>query len=184
MSGYTIALPELDRVNAALARAPEVVDAELRVFFAWSLPHLTAEVQDRTPTDLNNLRASIIGQVQANPTGLLGVVGTPLDYAPPVEFGSKPHPVSKAGIEALARWAERKLPLGQTVSVKTGRPLKVKGIGAAALAAAYAIAGKIRQHGSVGAFMFRDAWAANELRVIDGFRATLARIAARIGGGS
>lgn len=182
--GYLIALPDVDRVNAALARAPEVVDAELRGFFAWALPHLTAEVQDRTPTDLNNLRASVIGQTLATPSGLLGVVGTPLAYAPPVEFGSKPHPVSEAGIQALARWAERKLPLGQTVSIKTGRPLKVKGIGEAALAAAYAIAWKIRHHGSQGAFMFRDAWSANEARVIEGFRATVARIAARIGGGS
>lgn len=182
--GYTFQLRGLDVVAAALAQSPEVVREELNRFFAWALPHLTSEVQDRAPTADGNLRRSIIGRSEATASGMLGVVGTSLDYAPAVELGTKPHPVSETGILALAEWAMKKLPLGQAVSFKTGRPLKSKGVEEMALSAAHAIAWKIRHHGSKGVFMFRDAFNANRLQVEQKFEQTVARIVQRIGGGA
>jgi len=182
--GYRFQLRGLDVVTAALAQAPEVVREELNRFFAWALPHLTSEVQDRAPTADGHLRRSIIGRSEVTTNGMLGVVGTALDYAPAVELGTKPHPVSETGILALAEWAMKKLPLGQAVSLKTGRPLKNKGVEEMALSAAHAIAWKIRRHGSKGAFMFRDAFNANRLQVEQKFDQTVGRIVQRIGGGA
>lgn len=179
---YRFDLPRLDVVTAALAQAPEIVRDELNRFFAWALPHLTSEIADRTPASEGHLRRSIIGRTEVTPNGMLGIIGTPLDYAPAVELGTKPHPVSEAGILAIAEWAKRKLPLGQAVSLKTGRPLKAKGVEEAALSAAHAIAWKIRHRGTQGAFMFRDAFTANRATVIAKFEATVDRIVARIGG--
>ncbi len=181
---YRITLPGFDKVVAALAQAPEIVTEELNRFFAWTLPYLQGEVQDRTPAAEGNLRQSIIGRSEVSASGIVGVVGTALDYAPAVELGSKPHPVSEEGILALAEWAKRKLPLGQAVSLKTGRPLKNPGLEAAALSAAHAIAWKIRHHGSQGAFMFRDAFLANRTIVENRFRQTAQRIVERIGNGA
>ncbi|RIX47485.1 MAG: hypothetical protein D3M94_07370 [Rhodocyclales bacterium GT-UBC] len=178
---YTFAFRRLDVISAALAKAPEMVNEELSRFFAWVLPHLTSEVVDRMPTAEGHLRRSVIGRTEVSPTGMLGIIGTPLDYALPVELGTKPHAVSESGILALAEWAKRKLPLGQAVSLKTGRPLKTPGIDEAALSAAHAIAWKIRHRGTQGAFMFRDAFIANRAMVLQQFDQTVDRIVKRLG---
>lgn len=177
-----ISLDGLDQVERAMAVAPDIAREELLRFFGWALPHLTAEVQDRTPVNEGHLRNSIIGRTQATASGMLGMVGTALDYAVPVELGTKPHPVSAEGILAIAAWAQNKLPLGQAVSLKTGRRLKDRGVEEAALAAAHRIAWKIKHSGSKGHYMFRDAWAANEGQVRYQWRQTLARLAQRLGG--
>lgn len=175
-------LKGLDRINEALLQAPAMVREETGRFFAWALPHLTAEVQDRTPTGEGHLRRSIIGQTEVSAAGMLGVVGTPLDYAAPVELGSKPHPVSDAGIMAIAAWVMHKIPLGQSVSLKTGRPLKNRGAEEAALGIAHAIAWKIRRFGSEGHFMFAKALEANESALMRRWEETVERIASRLGG--
>lgn len=179
---YAFALPRLGEVTRALSLAPQVVMDELDRFFAIVLPHMTSEIVDRTPASQGHLRQSIIGNAAVNESGFLGVIGTPLNYAPPVELGSRPHPVSEEGILQIAEWAKRTLPLGQAVSLKTGRPLKTKGIDEAALSAAHAIAWKIRLKGSKGAFMFRDAFIKNRGLVIYQFEQTVDRIVKRIGG--
>lgn len=178
---YRIGFPNLAELIAAFDRAPQVVAEEMGSFFARVLPHLEAEVIDRTPAAEGNLRNSILSRREISPTTMLGVVGTAIGYAPAVEHGTKPHPVSEAGILRLAEWAKRKLPLGQAVSVKTGRPLKVKGFDEAALSAAHAIAWKIRRRGTLGAFMFRDAFSANRGRVEGEYMTAWRRIIDRIG---
>ncbi|HMX15548.1 MAG TPA: hypothetical protein PKD29_01780 [Rhodocyclaceae bacterium] len=179
-----IRLAGLDVVERAMAQAPEIAREEMVRFFAWALPHLAAEVQDRTPTGEGHLRRSIIGRTEVTPTGMVGVVGTPLPYALPVELGTKPHPVSPEGILAIAAWAAHKLPLGQAVSIKSGRPLKSKGVEEAALAVAHRIAWKIRRRGSKGHFMFRDALAAGRGQVLARWRGTVQRIVQRMAGGA
>lgn len=181
---YHVELVGLDRLAASIGRGPEVVQEEMVRFFAWALPHLTSEVQDRTPATEGHLRNSIIGRSEVSPARILGVVGTSLDYAPAVELGTRPHPVSMAGMYALAEWAIKNLPLGQAVSIKTGRPLKVKGLDELALDAAHAIAWKIRHYGTEGRFMFRDAFEANVATIKEKWIATVERIAARLGGAS
>jgi len=179
---YSISLQGIDQVTAAMAASPEIVREEMERFLAWAISHLTAEIQDRTPAAEGALRASIIGSYQVSDTGMLGVVGTSLDYAMPVELGTKPHAVSESGILAIARWAMRKLPLGQAVSAKTGRPLKTPGIEEAAQRVAHAIAWKIRHKGTAGAFMFDRAFSANRGLIERGWVSAVERITQRIGG--
>jgi len=174
----------LDVVQRAWAQAPEVVDDEIRRFLLWATSHLQAEVADRTPTTFGQLRGSILGTVDATPSGLLGVVGTSLDYAPAVELGTKPHFMGRKGIDALTEWVKQKIPLGQAVSAKTGRPLKTPGIDQAARGVAFAIARKIAKHGTKGAFMFLNAFNANKALVEDRFDQTVATIASRLQGTS
>lgn len=178
---YKFAFRGLDKVSAALARSPAVVVEEIDRFLHTVLPGLEAEVKDRTPTGQGHLRASILSRSDVNETRWLGVIGTPLAHAVPVELGTKPHPVSEEGILAIAEWAKRKLPLGQAVSIKTGRPLKDRGIDEAALSAAHAIAWKIRHHGTQAAHMFRDAYLANSAWVLRQFDVAVGRIVQRIG---
>ena len=179
-----IGFPNIAELTAAFDRAPGVVDEEMGVFFARILPHLEAEVIDRTPAAEGSLRSSIVSRREISPGSILGVVGTALGYAPAVEHGTKPHPVSEEGILRLAEWAKRKLPLGQAVSVKTGRPLKVKGLDELALSAAHAIAGKIRHHGTKGAGMFAAAFAANRDRILGEYETAWRRIIQRIEAGA
>lgn len=177
-------LKGLDKVNKALLEAPEMVREETGHFFDWAVTHLTSEVQDRTPTAEGHLRRSIIGRTEVSAAGMLGVVGTPLAYAVPVELGTKPHPVSEEGIMAIAAWVMHKIPLGQSVSLKTGRPLKNRGAEEAALGIAHAIAWKIRRVGSKGHFMFKKALDANESTLARRWSETVDRIVSRLGGAS
>lgn len=86
-----------------------------------------------------------------------------------IELGARPHPVSKEGIEAIARWVERKLGTGlaagpvrqqvhgPTGKVKFSKPRKPKAISEEAMEVANAIAWKIRHHGQQGRHVFGDA---------------------------
>lgn len=178
---YQYRLLGLDVLERLALRAPDVFETEMRGFFHWAIELLQGEVVDRTPTAAGALRNSILGRVDVSQSGMLGIVSTSLDYAPAIELGTKPHPVSEEGILAIAEWAKRKLPLGQAVSIKTKRPLKTPGIDEAALSAAHAIAWKIRAKGSEGAFMFRDAFAANSARVLSRWSAMVQRAVQHLG---
>jgi len=57
-----------------------------------------------------------------------------------VEAGARPHPVSREGVEAIARWCVRKLGLQRSE----------------AMSAAYAIADHIRRYGQKGQWIVRD----------------------------
>lgn len=168
MSTIALDLSDLARLQDLMQAAPEIAQEELMRFGHASINQLTAEAVDRTPSNLGALRQSIIGTVEASTTGILGVVGTPLPYAPAVEHGTKPHPVNEAGIESLTFWAQHKFSVAPK---EAGR-------------IAHAVAWKIRRKGTKGAHMFEEALKANEAKIRGDFRATVERIAARIGGAS
>lgn len=56
------------------------------------------------PVDTGRLRASITPEIRQRGNTVQGVVGTNVVYAPPVEFGSRPH---YPPISALQVWARR-----------------------------------------------------------------------------
>lgn len=175
-------LQGLDVIQRAYAQAPAMVDEEVKRFLDATTSHLVAEVVDRTPTTFGDLRRSIHGSILPAPLGWVGIVGTPLDYAPPVELGSKPHFVGAKGIEALTEWVKAKIPVGQAVSIKSGRPLKRKTVDSAARGVAFAIANKIARHGTKGAFMFKRTFEANQATVQAQFSLLVGRIVQRLGG--
>lgn len=179
---YELNFGGLDIVQRALAQAPGTVMREVRVFMKEAVALLQAEVVDRTPAAYGDLRRSIIGRVSVNESEMIGVLGSPLAYAVPVELGAKPHFMGEKGIDALADWVKVKIPLGQSVSIKTGRPLKTKGLAEAARQVAFAIARKIAKKGTKGAFMFRDALSANLAEIEGRWALAVARIAQQMDG--
>lgn len=156
-------LDDVQRVSAAMRRAPELVQRELQAFVADATAHLKSEVQRLTPTTAGTLRASIVGDVRVLPgIGVEGVVGTSLVYAIPVEMGTKPH---MPPVAPLVLWAQQKLGVR----------------GKEAVSAAWAIARSIARRGTEGAWMFRDAFEANEAQIVAEFTRAVDRIVAQIG---
>lgn len=155
------------RVADAFARAPEIVQGEMQRCMLGLIEDLTAEVVERTPATYGTLRDSINASsgVRPIPGGVLGVVGSPLDYAPAVELGTRPHAVSVKGIEALADWAHKKF----------GAPEKE------AESIAHAVAWNIRHHGTPAFGMFHRAFAANKTEIARQFEAAVRTIVNRIG---
>ena len=56
------------------------------------------------PVDTGRLRASIIPTIRSTPASVEGVIGTNVEYAPYMEFGTRPH---FPPITALQIWADR-----------------------------------------------------------------------------
>ena len=166
-----IHLEGAQQIQAMLAQYPAIIEKHLEAATEEALMLLQREIAERTPLGANQLlRGSIAGKdaiaVTMIPNGLLGVIGTSNDYAIPVELGTKPHfPWDKDNDclpETLVDWVIAKLPVGQAVSIKTGKPLKAKSTRKAAEDVAWLVARKISQKGTEGAFMFRDGFAATE----------------------
>lgn len=152
---------DLMRLDEAYARAPAEVDRAVARRLAGVLLDLGSDVQELTPTAFGTLRASIGTDVDVRPgLGVTGVVGTSLAHAIPVEVGTRPHMPPVAPIRL---WAEKKLGLS----------------GKEATRAAWAIANKIKQRGTLGVGMFHRAFArrrgdlagALELAVMEGIQA-------------
>lgn len=105
-----IASIELDgwrELGAAWKKAPDVVREELSAAVMESEMLLEREVKDLTPTTQGILRASFASHAPVVLADtVLGVMGTSVDYAVPVELGTKPH---WAPINALVDWVQHKL---------------------------------------------------------------------------
>ena len=138
----------IDELAALWKRAPDIARREMTAAMLEADLLLQNAVQEKTPEGwAKNLRQSILAQ-QPEVSGdvVLGVVGTPVPYAIPVELGTKPHfpPVT-----ALIDW----------VVMKLGVPEKE------AKSVAFLVARKISRSGTKAAHMFRDGFADNTDRV-------------------
>jgi hypothetical protein len=140
-----LALKGFDELVEVWSLAPELMQQELtKAAWASSL-RVEREVRERTPKGANGFLAMSIDAHEpvVIPGGVIGLVGTSLSYAEPVELGTKPH---MPPIQPLIEWVEVVLGLE----------------GEAAEQAARSIAWKIAKKGTEGAFMFRDGFAASE----------------------
>jgi len=99
-------------------------------------------------------------------TGVIGVVGSPMNYAIAVELGTKPH---FPPIEPLIDWVKAKLGI---TSEKAAR------------GAAFAIAKKISMFGTVGQFPFQLASLATEENVHAIYDQAIDRIVGKLGAAS
>jgi hypothetical protein len=84
-------------------------------------------------------------------TQVVGLFGTPVSYGEPLEYGTKPHPVSIKGREVLQYWVEKKL--GFTGS-------EAKGV-------AFCIARAISKRGTPAAHMFEKGFEDNEAKIME-----------------
>lgn len=152
-------------IARAFELAPEIVLEELERATWESELLLEREVKERTPVGVGGgggLKGSIAAREPRRlADGVIGVVGTPLNYAVPVELGTKPH---FPPVKPLAEWAVRKLGVD---------PSEARSVG-------FLIARKISRKGTKGAHMFEEGFKANRRQVVQFFEAARDRIAARI----
>jgi hypothetical protein len=152
-----------------LQRAPEIVRPELhRAALEGSLL-LERAVKDLTPVGIGG-GGGLRGSIAAQPTAqlgeeVIGVVGTAMAYAVPVELGTRPH---FPPIQPLKDWVRLKLDIRDDD--------EAEGV-------AWAIARKIAVHGTEGVHMFRDAFEQNRRQVVGMFEAAHGRIVAKLAAG-
>lgn len=112
---------------------------------------IEAQAKEHTPVFTGLLRDSIAAKKPyVENAGLVGVVGSPLKYAIPVELGTSPH---FPPIAPLQEWAFRKLKGNQKLSKKKARQTN-----ADAKDFAMKIAWKIKARGTKGHFMITNAF--------------------------
>lgn len=144
-----------DRVAENWHRAPELFQAELSVWAEALSGYMTDEIVKITPRREGYLQESIKPVlVDVSNLGVTVLIGTPLNYAVPVEFGSKPHDITP----------------------KSGKALHFVFHGVEIFAK------RIHHPGMKGYFMFKDALDANKEQIRQSFNATLDRIWAQLGG--
>lgn len=156
-----IALQGFAELAALWQQAPELVQQEMVAAAEESSMLLQREVVERTPQGAS-AGSGLSGSILAQPVtffegDVVSLVGTSLNYAMPVELGTKPH---FPPLQPLTEWAQVVLGLD----------------GEEAEAAALAIARKISHHGTEGKFMFRDGFKASEPYIKQRFGRALAQI--------
>ena len=126
----------------AWAKIPEVTRAEMLAAVTEADHLLEREVKERTPTAVGaggGLRGSIASDEQAHSDRVIGMVGSPLNYAVPVELGTRPH---FPPLQPLEDWVRAKLDVPDA---------QVRNV-------AFLIARKISKVGTQGAHMFEEAF--------------------------
>lgn len=84
-------------VNAAqltqqLTRLINEAPATFGVAVAESAEYIAGQAKALTPVDTSNLKNSI--NVKYKNSGMTAEIGTPVEYAPHVEFGTRPHKIT------------------------------------------------------------------------------------------
>lgn len=147
---------------AKLRRGQQVLMDETNAAMNRAVNDVLSELKPRVPEGVTGLlRKSFVTSITGTPVNVIGRITSPLDYATPVDLGTKPHfPPS----DALISWVERKL----GVSDKEARSV------------AFLVARKISRVGTEGAEFSRDAVAAAKDRVSSDFAAVPSRVARRL----
>lgn len=150
-----------------LRQAPEIATEEMKAGIDEALLLLEREIKEATPVGAHALlRGSVAHEMINRIRGeeVSGKVFSPLNYALPVELGTKPH---FPPIEPLRDWVEKRLgvPAGASKSV------------------AFLIARKIAAKGTKGAKMFTDTLDKRTDKVREIIALRVQRIAARLTGG-
>ena len=150
-------LQGFDKLQRAFMRAPNFVARELDGWMQATTLHLEREIVLRTPKKEGTLQKSISSEVQkVGQFGVAGIVSTALNYALPVEFGSKPHDITPKNGKALA--------------------FMMRGVPA--------FAKKVHHPGSKGAFMFTKALQANVKQIESDFASFVDHVLAKVAAGA
>lgn len=153
---------------AAFGYAPELATDELMTAMIEADALLEREIKELTPEGASGggaggLKGSIHSEESVGMDGVIGVVGTSMNYALPVELGTRPH---FPPIAPLVDWVIAKLGV---------REQEAHGV-------AFAIARKISVSGTPAAGMFHRGLAANEQQVFSIFEAAGERFVQRLDG--
>ena len=150
MNDIQIDIAGLDGLLALFERYPEITREVLEETTLEASLLAEREIKERTPTGVGGaagLKGSIASQEPAwLGDELVGAVSTPLEYALPVELGTKPH---FPPVEALEDWVRAKLDVDEE---------RVSSV-------AFLIARKISVRGTDGAHMFERGFDAARDRI-------------------
>ncbi len=148
------------KIQGALLTHPEKTIPVFEKFFKAALTESTlmlqAETVRRTPVSSGFLRRSVGSEVRGIGLNMMGVVGTPLQYALPVEQGAAPHfpPVGP-----IALWVSKHNFSGLMWANQ------ITGVESTLQQLAYLVARKISIIGLKPTWMFRDALEAAASRI-------------------
>jgi len=165
-----IDLSGIDETAANLDGLPADLEMALTIAMNKSLSLLQAEVSARTPIGVSgDLRKGINYQFISPFPELVGSVGSPTPYAPPIEHGRKPGRMPP--VDAIKFWVIRKLQIPEE---------KAEGV-------AWAIAKSIAKRGfspegdvgPKGAKMFEEGLKASEQYIIQLFDSAVGRATAK-----
>lgn len=122
---YSVDVVGLGELQAALMKAPAIVIEELDKAMTSVVGNLARETSEITPRVLGNLAASVAKgyETEVSETGVLGVVGSELNYALPVEIGVQPRPrrLHQRAKESASAFEHRLQRAGPTTKGFAGR---------------------------------------------------------------
>ena len=158
------AFPDLSK---AWQQAPKMLLEELTRATTESSLLLEREIKENTPIGVGGGASGLKGSIAATEPRVLadnviGLVGTPKEYAIPVELGTKPH---FPPVDALTHWVRHKLDIRDSDEVD---------------AVALAVARKIAARGTKGAFMFRKGLKSTQAQIQRIYHAAQKRIVQRL----
>jgi hypothetical protein len=162
-----ISIPGWESIQKAWKVAPNVVREEM-IAATWQAEmYLQREVSEATPVGAHGLlRRSITAEEpQVLADGVLGVVGSSLNYVEAVELGTKPH---WAPLQPLIDWVEAKLGVPAADVEGVARRIQLG----------------IAHHGTPGYGMFHGAFNRGQETVYRIYEAAQGRIMARIASGA
>jgi hypothetical protein len=145
-----------------LRQASRIAREEMAVSVEQALSLLEREIKENIPVGAHGLlRGSVFHELRGDPQGVSGVVGSPLNYALPVELGTKPH---FPPLAPLQDWVEKKLGIDKSESKQV----------------AFLIARKISRKGTQGQHPFEKGLSENSRQVLALIEAAIPRIIARL----
>lgn len=163
-----ITAPGLAALQRGFEKAPVYTREALLAAMTDATQLLEREVKDAMPAVSGLTRASVTSDAFSTPAGVLGVVGSASVAAVAVELGTRPH---MPPIEPLIGWVQEKL----GVSAQDARSV------------AFAVAMKIKRHGTKAQHPFRntlDRQGAALSRIFEGAaQAVASHLAADVNGG-
>jgi hypothetical protein len=163
---YSIDYSELKRIEDAYARAPQIVQEALAAaiteadLFVWRQLVDSDAMTKAKASGL--LRQSLFHEEKIDGANVTGLVATAIDYAVPVELGTRPH---FPPVEPLIDWVKTKF---HVKGEKEARGL------------AFVIARKISQRGTPAKYPFRDTFVEAQPEVFAIFDRAVARISERL----
>lgn len=152
-------------------RAPDITRAHLKTAMTAVDIELVNTLKNDLPKGAGGsagLQGSIFSEEIALGDNVIGMVASEKPYAAYVEFGTKPHPVSKEGVQSLADWVQAKFNEPEEKS----------------LGIAHAIAWKIRRKGTPANPVWQRTWAAKQSMIRARFDQAMRAIARDLAGGS
>lgn len=157
MASLEIQLQGFERLQKAFIQAPALVAREMLAWMETASGHLIDEITAITPKDTGLLQKSFTANIESAGTlGVSAVIGTPLNYALPVEFGSKPHDILPKNGNAL-HFMIRGVPV---------------------------FAKKVHHPGTKGYFMVTRAFEENKTQIQDSFNRMVERVIVAVARGA